>query len=51
MAALDVAAQLPETAEIALAGIAETMRNGLLAFTTAPGLAVFRALLDQERLG
>ena len=44
----DVAAQLPQTAEIALAGIAATMREGLLAFTTAAGLAVFRALLDNE---
>ena len=42
------AAQLPQTAEIALAGIAETMREGLLAFSTAAGLAVFRALLDEE---
>ena len=48
VAAVDVAAQLPQTAEIALAGIAETMREGLLAFTTAAGLAVFRALLDDE---
>ena len=44
----DVAARLPETAEIALAGIAETMREGRLAFTTAAGLLVFRALLDEE---
>ena len=48
VASHDVAAQLPQTAEIALAGIAETMREGLLAFTTAAGLAVFRALLDDE---
>ena len=47
----DVAAMLPGLAAettIALASIAETMREGLLAFTTAAGLAVFRALLDEE---
>jgi putative transposase len=43
-----VAAELPETTAIALAGIADTMREGLLAFTTAAGLAVFRSLLDDE---
>lgn len=48
VASHDVAAQLPQTAQIALAGIADTMREGLLAFTTAAGLAVFRALLDEE---
>ena len=48
VASHDVAAHLPQTAEIALAGIAETMREGLLAFTTAAGLAVFRVLLDDE---
>ncbi len=48
VATVDVATRLPQTAEIALAGIAATMREGLLAFTTAAGLAVFRALLDDE---
>ena len=47
----DVAALLPRMASettIALTQIAETMREGLLAFTTAAGLAVFRTLLDEE---
>jgi putative transposase len=47
----DVAALMPgmpAEATIAIASIAETMREGLLAFTTAAGLAVFRALLDEE---
>ena len=39
---------LPVSTQIALAQVAETMREGLLAFTTAAGLAVFRALLDEE---
>ena len=50
----DVAAVMPGMASettIALASIAETMREGLLAFTTAAGLAVFRALLDEELAG
>ena len=50
----DVAAIMPGMASettIALASIAETMREGLLAFTTAAGLAVFRALLDEELTG
>ena len=47
----DVEALLPRMASettIALTQIAETMREGLLAFTTAAGLAVFRTLLDEE---
>ena len=50
----DVAALLggmPAETTIALASIAETMREGLLAFTTAAGLAVFRTLLDEELTG
>ena len=50
----DVAALLPGMASettIALASIADTMREGLLAFTTAAGLAVFRSLLDEELAG
>ena len=50
----DVAGLLPGMASettIALGSIAETMREGLLAFTTAAGLAVFRQLLDQELTG
>ena len=50
----DVAALLPGMASettIALAQIADTMREGLLAFTTAAGLAVFRSLLDEELTG
>ena len=39
---------LPAETTIALASIAETMREGLLAFTTAAGLAVFEALLNGE---
>ena len=39
---------MPSETTIALASIADTMREGLLAFTTAAGLAVFRALLDEE---
>lgn len=41
LASHDVTARLPQAAEIALAGIAETVREGLLAFTTAAGLVVF----------
>ena len=50
----DVAAVMPGMASettIALAQVAETMREGLLAFTTAAGLAVFRQLLDEELTG
>ncbi len=39
---------MPSGITVALASIAETMREGLLAFTTAAGLAVFRTLLDEE---
>jgi putative transposase len=39
---------MPPGITVALASIAETMRDGLLAFTTAAGLAVFRTLLDEE---
>ena len=39
---------MPVETTIALASIADTMREGLLAFTTAAGLAVFRTLLDDE---
>lgn len=39
---------LPAETTIALASIADTISEGLLAFSTAAGLAVFRALLDEE---
>ena len=42
---------MPSGITVALASIAETMREGLLAFTTATGLAVFRTLLDEELTG
>ena len=42
---------LPAEASVALASIAQTMREGLLAFTTAAGLAVFAAMLDAELTG
>ena len=49
----DLAALLPGMASettIALTQIVETMREGLLAFTTAAGLAVFRSLLGRRSL-
>ena len=39
---------LPLEVSIALGSIAQTMREGLLAFTTAAGLSVFGVLLDDE---
>ena len=50
----DVAGLLPGMASettVVLASIAESMREGLLAFTTAAGLAVFRSLLEEELTG
>jgi putative transposase len=39
---------LPDNVTLALGSIAETMREGLMAFTSAAGLAIFRSLLDSE---
>jgi putative transposase len=39
---------LPDNVTLALASVAETMREGLMAFTSAAGLAIFRSLLDSE---
>jgi putative transposase len=39
---------LPDEVTLALGSIAETMREGLMAFTSAAGLAIFRSLLDSE---
>ena len=48
---LDVAAitaGLPDEVTIAVASVAATMREGLMAFSTAAGLAVFQTLLHAE---
>jgi putative transposase len=39
---------LPDNVMLALGQVAETMREGLMAFTSAAGLAIFRSLLDSE---
>ena len=39
---------LPDNVTLALASVAETMREGLMAFTSAAGLAIFRSLLESE---
>lgn len=43
-----VTAGLPDEVTIALASVAATMREGLMAFSTAAGLAVFQTLLQAE---
>ncbi len=45
---LDAAIPLPESVSVAMADIASTMREGLLAMAVGAGLSVMRSLMDES---